>query len=619
MDVQRVHDTRTVSDTNDTAIALCGINAYDYIEFSILGVSNTIYFIGLGERHDPPKVGCNNHFQALFPDAREWQGYSMIWVHQFIHAIMEAASRNDRRMQRSEMAGSVRIGERASSVLHLLENPTHEFEPCWPKDRYPETQRQCISVLNASTHGKELALCKRRSGGSMQMEGVADINMRLTPQIRRSALQNMRDSLCSSNRSALTSLRKMYDSCNRKQDDTKACPLDARDRIEVYHFDLRMIRIAKGGFGAIINPFTDLCNVPSFMDALFGRIQSDAKGSHIRPRFLEGSVTERLGIVKFIIGPLFPKKYNNAQVEQFKQSVLKKCEVYLTQKWNPGTSSYTIQYEDLSDQQGAQSLKSVSEIGNPTKVMTLIREMVAMAHQEMMQNAKEAAKSTSATLVERIITHFVQYIAFVYTRPQVQNTWHAYYTMRLGHDVHASSMSAKDVQKLRTKWFDGEPTSHFSTFNMHQALVQMRKQNVLSLMTDTFTDLNSILKMIANIGKGTRRVLLYGGLAHVKNISRFLVYVANGPSAVPPETQYNEYQNHPLFVQRPIRKDGPPIVRVHVRRHQRCEFTAPMPPQIVYSCQTDSLRGEDANDPVSSRGLFRDAKTWIHAPSGFTE
>ena len=66
MEVQRVHNTRSVRDTNDTAIALCGINAYDYIEFSILGVSNTIYFIGLGERHDPPKVGCNNHFQALF-------------------------------------------------------------------------------------------------------------------------------------------------------------------------------------------------------------------------------------------------------------------------------------------------------------------------------------------------------------------------------------------------------------------------------------------------------------------------------------------------------------------------------------------------------------------------
>lgn len=611
-----------VENTNDKCIALCGINAYDYIEFSIQGIPNKIYFMGLGERHDPPKVGCQNNFQVLtqsvnFPDARDWHGYSMIWVHQFIHAIMQAASRKDRRLHGSEITDLKHIGRASTrditSVLHFLENPTHEFEPCWPKDRYPETQRQCISVLNATTHGTELAVCKSREVNPIHSEEVISVNKRLTPQIRRNALQNIRDSLCASNRSALTSLRKMYDSCNRKQDDPKACPLDARDRIEVYHFDLRMIRIAKGGFGAIINPFTDLCNVPSFMDALFGRIQSDSRGSHIRPRFLEGSITERLGIVKFIIGPLFPKMYDNASIRRFAQSVFKKCEVYLTGKWNPRTSSYDAKYEDISDQHGTQSLKSVSELGNPTKVMMLMREMVSMAHKEMIKNAQEAAKSTSASLVQQIILHFVEYIALVYTRPQVQNTWHAYYTMRLGHVVHEKNISAADVRDLRQKWFDGHTTTHFSKYNMQQALEQMRKQNILSLMTDTFTDLNTVLKMIANIGRGTRRVLLYGGLAHVKNISRFLIYVSNGYSAVPPETQYDEYKKHLLSAQTMSGKDRPHIVRVHLRRHQRCEFTAPMPPQIVYSCQTDSMQGESEDDPISSTGLFQDSKAWIDA------
>lgn len=584
-------------------IALCGISGYDSVVMKVKGVSQKIYLIALGERHDPPEYGCGkgNIHSSILTSGNEnaLRGYSHVWVHHYVHALLESAARSD---VRSQNESPVRI-----RTIHLLENPMHEFNGCDNKTTLVEVPKQCMTLLRSSGIKGDSMGCALNSDSNKTL-------LKMNPHARRKAMQIIRESLCHSNRSALSAIRGMYDSCGRKsREENKSCPLASKTTVEVYHFDIRMIRVGPGGFGAVVNPFTELCNALSFIKVMLGpcpRVLGSPTG--ITPTS-EGTLAQRKGIVQFILGPLFPEILKTDESIDFEASIMRRVHEFLEASWDKYASTYRASLDDTHDVHAVECLKSVSNLGPPGSVTRLIREMNQMAHDEMKKNMESAIKATSTRTVTRLIEDYVHFVSSIYRRPQLKDSWQAYYTMRMGHTVEYMGISRDKVRELRKRWFRGEPVRpYFTDVNMRHAVLQTRKQNVLSLMTDTYTDLNTLLKMIACIGNGANRILMYGGLAHMKNIVRFLVYESHGVSSIPPETRVPCTTGSGQCTDK-IKTDGYPMVNVISRDHKRCEFTAPMPKQVIRETQEDSFSGELWHDKISSMGIYEQALRWVNA------
>ena len=98
----------------------------------------------------------------------------------------------------------------------------------------------------------------------------------------------------------------------------------------------------------------------------------------------------------------------------------------------------------------------------------------------------------------------------------------------------------------------------------------------------------------------------------MKNIVRFLVYESHGVSSIPPETRVPCTTGSGQCTDK-IKTDGYPMVNVISRYHKRCEFTAPMPKQVIRETQEDSFSGELWRDKISSMGIYEQALRWVNA------
>ena len=539
-------------------VAILGVSMYWALKLALRvpkshsdDKNRSISILLFGERHQPVKVGCTRPVPMCvgnFCFGSESVSKTR-WVHRYIFDDILGSGARSGDLQ-------LRAPHPKEKAIVFVENPRWDYRRGVPSA--VERDRPCVTtslMKIPATPGREL------SGGTNLMKNMVGMTSRsrlresfaaLEEAVRRSTLRtkhsfrsggsNFDPTPCGMP-SALSAVRNHTDACNRGSNGAPqgadTCPLDT-NIVEIDHFDSRMVT---GPYDTIINPFPLLLRCPSFVSSLLGECKS-TNGDWV-PSTREKRTQAKC--LHYILGPASPlSPADQMSCASFvKDRVLK----YLKSIFNRKEMRYVPSKEDQDDYFGIDALKTLSGIGTPQELTCLMSDMFAMAHQELAEQIRRTEDVYGVEFVQSLLRLYCNFNVNVYTRPQIRNSFHALWVTGTGERVqkHNSSLEMHPDEKISKKdleehfyknpesvsWF---PFTYpfYTRICKQRALCSTRLINLKSSLTDSITDVRMILRMIELGGSGERsRAIVYGGMAHTKNILRFFSFAVRGKSALP--------------------------------------------------------------------------------------
>lgn len=479
-----------------------------------------------GELHKQIEYGCTRRIPLCigdfcFSDKRSAQDAK--WVHRYIVDVLL-----DEKRHTSE-----------SKTLFFVENPKESFEnrevPADVREAYP-TLASMLEYRGDFTFSGDNAHKERKLVNEIRdLLGIVF----LEEESWRGDAPLGADAEFFSDPcglpSALTAIRSEVNDCGRAATGGASCPVDSR-RIIVDHFDCRMI---KGAMGTVINPFPLLLRCFSFLRHMFGACPED--GSDWSRT--KASADTQSQCLHYILGPASPLPASEWKecARYVKERVVGD---YLQSRYDPLEKRYVPAEEDENDRQAVEALGWISEYGDPRRVVELMNDMFKFMHSGLGRQKERTERVFGKPFVASVLRAYCHYNANVYTKPQIRNAFHALWITGLGERMSKLGSGSQE-EKTEVSYYGRGPSRlrpapfrfqhpYFTRRCQIRAARIARLINAKSSLTDSITDVTMLLRILEAGGSGEcDRAVVYGGMAHTKNISRFFSFLADGVRALP--------------------------------------------------------------------------------------
>lgn len=508
-----------------------------------------------GERHQPVHVGCTRPLPICVGEfcLRDQGAREAKWVDRYIFDDLLDDGYDSALSGRSAL---------------FVENPMWDVRRGVPESMwrdYPFLARALVrrrqddgSITTGTTdmapggfgNGNMLSGLKGTATYGVDVE--KHMNLRTLIQKIRRILKNATSSASSDllapapsscgKHSKLKDIRDNVDNCNRGKHGAPgwgtACRLNTR-RLEVDHFDARMV---SGPLETLINPFPLLLRCYSFLDHFLGE-SCPGDGSDWVPSQHAKDVHARC--LHYILGPAspLPEAEWKSSCEEFVEQTM---ESYLTSRYDESLKAYVPSQDDSTDVPATQALADITERGRPRQVTRLMKDMFRLAHAALREQIERTERCLGKAFVSAFMRLYCHFCINVYTRPQVRNAFHVLWVTGLGErwkgrmKANGKGMTQQDIED---QFYSPAAKPAFISFQhpyytrscMKHASRTARLVNVKSPLTDSITDIRMMLRMLElGTGGDCPRAVLYGGMAHTKNISRFFSFIADrGPRRLP--------------------------------------------------------------------------------------
>lgn len=519
-----------VMDHKTKPLVLMGVSMYWFQKFEIKakGVVKKLALLTFGERHQSVAVGCTKPIPMCigqFCFGQDESAKQAQWVHRYIF---------DDLLYKENFPS----GTNNPHVALYIENPfwIHLHSRTFGQ-KYPYLDK----ALNYRAEEN-----KNRTHHTSEKSNMipADRDLRNT---LRDGLQALRDDLSAASsaqshssafdptlcsfRSGLAAVRNQVDTCNETRGLTSSnCPIDSQ-AVHVDHFDTRMV---SGQFDTIINPFALLLRSYSFMNYMFGRLPPNAT----EPDHSLHVKTMQAKCLHYILGP----GSHLSEIERKENAAYIKNKVldYLKSVYDESTQRYVPTEDDRIDRSASETLRELSEIGDPVFIQQLMVDMFRLMHSKLQDQILKTASSLGDTFVRSLLKIYCHFSVNVYTRPQLRNAFHTMWITGLGKRM--SDDGADKMKQLETYYLKNPKSfaifpfqaPYYTRWSVHRALLATRLINIKSSLTDSITDVRTILHMLhIAVAQDCPRAVLYGGMAHTKNITRFFTFATSGKTSLP--------------------------------------------------------------------------------------
>lgn len=484
-----------------------------------------------GELHKQIEYGCTRRIPLCIGDfcfSGQKSARDAKWVHRYIVDVLL----NDTRVQHKP------------KTLFFVENPKESYESGTSLARMREAYPTLESLLNPSMLSSNTA--KSKNNAHKQRKLVNEIRDLLDIIERGGSDRNTSENRGSNFHpnacgmpSALTAIRSEVNECNRDDTSDAKCPVDTR-RVIVDHFDSRMVT---GPIQTIINPFPLMLRIFSFVNHMLGPCPPDGS-DWVRST---ASMDAQSKCLHYILGPASPL----SRAEWDACALFVKERVvgdYLRSRYDTKNKRYNPTHDDMGDHQATEALKWLSEYGNPQRLVHLIDDMFRLTHSRLAEQRRKTERVFGAEFVGSFLRAYCHFCANVYTRPQIRSAFHALWITGLGKRVEQRRPSLTEDQMEAVYYGQDETKTearlqpaafgirypYFTREGQVKAAQIARLVNVKSSLTDSITDVTMLLRILESGGsKECDRAVIYGGMAHTKNVSRFFAFLAKGLRNLP--------------------------------------------------------------------------------------